>query len=262
MMSHPDACPSSPQPDCHLDRIRFAELCAVRSLFPACATVLEIGGGNGFQAAVLASWGFSVISIDIDTQGTWTHRYFDVVGYDGTVIPVENRKIDVIFSSNVLEHISQTDLMSLFAQMRRVLASGGFAVHLMPSPAWRIFTMLAHYPWLVVRVMRGSKAVGGMAQPTLAAVTKRRGLRGLIARALWPAPHGEYPSSIVELFAYREQAWRRRFEAGGFEIMRCYPAGVFYTGYTLFPRLSISWRQALAKLLGSACKVYVVKPAA
>ena len=260
-MSHQlDVSAPAPQPDCYLDRVRYAELCAVRSMFPERGTVLEVGGGNGYQAAVLTSWGLQVISIDIDTQGTWTQRYFNVVGYDGKVIPVENGKVDVVFSSNVLEHIPQTDLMSLFAEMRRVLAPKGFLIHILPSPVWRFWTMMAHYPWLLARLVRGSKTEAGIALPTLAATANRRGWLGLVKRALWPAPHGEYPSSVAELFAFRENAWRERFEAGGFEIVCCCSTGIFYTGYTLFPRLPMSWRRCLARLLGSACKIHVVKP--
>lgn len=244
----------------YLDRLRYAELCSVRSLFPDSGSVLEIGGGNGYQAAVLKSWGLAVVSIDIEPQGAWTERYFDVVGYDGKTIPIADGKVDVIFSSNVLEHIAEDALQALFTDMRRVLVPGGFAVHLVPTPVWRLWTIMAHYPWLILRVVRGTPSGEGMVQPSVAAAIQRRGLLGLLKRALWPAPHGEYPSSLAELSAFRERAWCNRFAAGGFAVYQCYPAGIFYTGYTLFPRLPMSWRRFLSKLLGSACKVHVVKP--
>jgi len=250
----------TPHSGSYLDRVRYAELCSVRSLFPAGGSVLEIGGGNGYQAAILKSWGLAVVSIDIDTQGAWTERYFDVVSYDGKNIPIADGKVDVIFSSNVLEHIAEDALQALFVEMHRVLASGGFAVHLVPTPVWRLWTIMAHYPWLILRAIRGTPSEKGMVQPSMAAVIQRRGLAGLLKRALWPAPHGEYPSSFTELFAFRESAWRQRFAAGGFTVTRCYPAGLFYTGYTLLPGLPMSWRRALSRLLGSACKVYVLAP--
>lgn len=250
----------TPHSGSYLERVRYAELCSVRSLFQDNGSVLEIGGGNGYQAAVLKSWGLQVVSIDVDTQGTWTERYFDVVGYDGKTIPIADGKVDVIFSSNVLEHIAEDDLRGLFADMHRVLAPGGFAVHLVPTPVWRLWTIMAHYPWLILRGIRRTSGGEGMVQPSVAAVIQRRGLLGLLKRALWPAPHGEYPSSLAELPAFRERAWRKRFAAGGFAVYQCYPAGIFYTGYTLLPCLPMSWRRFLSKLLGSACKVYVVKP--
>jgi SAM-dependent methyltransferase len=250
----------TPHSGSYLDRVRYAELCSVRSLFPDSGSVLEIGGGNGYQAAVLKSWGLQVVSIDVDTQGIWTERYFDVTGYDGKTLPVADRTVDVIFSSNVLEHIAEDALQALLTEMRRALAPGGFAVHLVPTPVWRLWTIMAHYPWLILRVIRRTSGGEGMVQPSVASVIQRRGLRGLLKRALWPAPHGEYPSSFAELFAFRERAWRERFDAGGFTVTQCYPAGIFYTGYTLLPRLPMSWRRFMSKLLGSACKVYVVKP--
>ncbi len=252
----------APHPGSYLDRVRYAELCAVRSLFPDSGSVLEIGGGNGYQAAVLNSWGLQVVSIDVDTQGAWTGRYFDVVGYDGKTIPIADGTVDVIFSSNVLEHIAEDALQALFAEMRRVLAPGGFAVHLVPTPGWRLWTIMAHYPWLILRVIRGTSGGEGMVQPSAAAVIQRRGVMGLLKRALWPAPHGEYPGSFAELFAFRQGAWRQRFAAGGFNVTRCYPTGLFYTGYTLLPRLPMSWRRFLSKLLGSACMIYIARPRA
>lgn len=250
----------TPHSGSYLDRVRYAELGSVRSLLPPASHILEIGGGNGYQAAVLASWGLAVVSIDVDTQGAWTERYFDVSGYDGKTIPIADGKVDVIFSSNVLEHIAESDLQALFIEMRRVLIPGGFAVHLVPTPVWRLWTSMAHYPWLILRVIKGASSDKGLAQPNAMAVIQRRGLLGLLKRALWPAPHGEYPGSLAELFAFRERAWRKRFSAGGFTVVRCYPAGLFYTGYTLLPHLPMSWRRFLSKLLGSACKVYVLTP--
>ncbi|MBI5862205.1 MAG: class I SAM-dependent methyltransferase [Rhodocyclales bacterium] len=150
----------APEQASYLDWIRYVELCSVRSLFPDNGSVLEIGGGNGYQAAVLKSWGLAVVSIDIDTQGAWTKRYFDVVGYDGKTIPIADGKVDVIFSSNVLEHIAEDALQALFTDMRRVLVPGGFAVHLVPTPVWRLWTIMAHYPWLILRVIRGTPRGG------------------------------------------------------------------------------------------------------
>lgn len=252
---------ATPVPESHLDQIRYAELCAVRSIFHEHGKVLEIGGGNGYQAAVLASWGFDVTSIDVDTEGVWTRRHFNVTEYDGKLIPVGNGAIDVVFSSNVLEHVSRTELGILFSEMRRVLALGGIAVHILPSPVWRFWTMMAHYPWLISRLFRDAKTGFGIGLPTFAESVNRRGLLSLLKRACWPAPHGEYPSSGAELFAFRENVWRKRFETGGFEIISSHPIGIFYTGYTVIPSLPMSWRRFLAKLLGSACKIYVVRPA-
>lgn len=247
-------------PKNQLERVRHAELDAIRQFFPDRCRILEIGGGNGYQAAVLASWGFEVRSIDVDTEGGWTKRYFDVARYDGKTLPVADGTVDVVFSSNVLEHIAEDTLQALFTEMRRVLAPEGFALHLVPTPVWRLWTSLAHYPWLALRVVRGAPQNEGIVLPGVASVVRRRGWTDLIKRALWPAPHGEYPGSFAELFAFRERAWRKRFEAGGFSVTHCYPAELFYSGYTLLPCLPMAWRRGLSRLLGSACKVYILKP--
>jgi ubiquinone/menaquinone biosynthesis C-methylase UbiE len=68
---------------------------------------------------------------------------FAVKFYDGKNIPFPNESLDVIFSSNVLEHVQ--DLKSLQAAIRRVLKPSGYCIDLMPSATWRFWTILAHY---------------------------------------------------------------------------------------------------------------------
>lgn len=71
-------------------------------------------------------------------------------------------------------------------------------------------------------------------------------------------PHS---SNYLERIRYAKLcSVRSLLPAGGFTVVRFYPAGLFYTGYTLLPRLPMSWRRLLSRLLGSACKIYVVKP--
>ena len=74
---------------------RRAELAAVERFFAPTSRVLEIGGGSGWQASIMASWGCDVQSIDIEPHAKPHHP---VARYDGRAIPFETATFDIVFS--------------------------------------------------------------------------------------------------------------------------------------------------------------------
>ncbi|HUT31517.1 MAG TPA: methyltransferase domain-containing protein [Sedimentisphaerales bacterium] len=90
--------------------LRGQELAALKEwLAPKAAQqarLLEMGGGDGFLAQRLAEMGFQVVSIDPEPRSP---AYFAVAKGDCTKLEFEDNSFDVIFSSNVLEHISDLD---------------------------------------------------------------------------------------------------------------------------------------------------------
>lgn len=241
--------------------IRTAELDAVRSLFAPGSDVLELGGGTGWQAKHIASWGQNVQSIDV-IEGIAEH--YPVVLYDGVNIPCADRSIDLIFSSNVLEHV--TSRPALFKDMKRVLRQDGYAVHVVPSASWRFWTSLVHYPYQVKRLARlatGSPRGGEPAQQNdshVAPPASKNALFRKLRNALVAPPHGVDESVLKEMYAYSRWGWRSCFKAQGFEIVREFRAGVLYTGYGIAPFVGMGARRLLSRLFGSSCHVFVVKP--
>jgi protein-L-isoaspartate O-methyltransferase len=57
------------------------ELERVRSWFKPASKVLEIGGGNGYQAGIISSWGCAVVAVDVACPRGETYR--KSVLYDG-----------------------------------------------------------------------------------------------------------------------------------------------------------------------------------
>src|SRR4051812_48480010 len=103
----------------YLDSLRAAELKLVLSLFPPKgARVLEIGAGRGHQAALLRQSGFDVEAIELK-DSPYQERLFPVANYDGSTIPFADRSFDVVYSSNVLEHIPHLD--RIHSEILRVL---------------------------------------------------------------------------------------------------------------------------------------------
>lgn len=242
--------------DC-LARIRREELVRVAGRLASGTRLLEIGGGNGWQARLLADMGCEVSSIDVDPVGTWNTRHFPVLHYDGTHIPFGDGEFDRVFSSNVLEHVQ--DVAALLRDTRRVLKPGGIAVHIVPSPAWRFWTSLTHYPYVGQVLLGGGAARGADAAQAVEAAVAKRGWRYLIGRALFDGPHGISPSAIHELAHFSRRRWRSAFENAGFKVREDFPVGLFYTGHMLFARLSMNSRSAMSRVLGSACRAFVLE---
>lgn len=234
-----------------LDEIRRAELAAVLDLFPPRARVLEFGAGTGKQAAELESAGFEVAAIDIASSNYAGHRVFPVVDFDGKIIPFADGSFDVVFSSNVLEHIR--DLPPIQKEIKRVLVKGGVAIHILPTHRWRIWTSLAAIPRLIQSV---GAAVRAPSRQSGSQFVRQAYV------ALYQPRHGERGHALTELWTFSPRFWRFHFRQNGFEIEQERDVGIFYSGELLFgPRLSMDRRIAMAGFLGGACHVFKVRPA-
>jgi SAM-dependent methyltransferase len=249
---------------CSFHDIRTAELAGLRDLIPTGSSVLELGGAQGAHAAQLSSWGCRVLSIDLPGRDKTSEQAFPVQDYDGRSIPARNGEFDVVFSSNVLEHV--VELPPLLCEVRRVLRRDGRAIHLMPTPAWRFWTSVTHYASIAQFVFgratgRQPQMLGYFEGPAPLLVLQQRGVWHAVKRASLPGAHGQYKSSLHELFRYSRLAWSRVFRSAGFAIETIRGNGIFYAGYGLLPSLTLRQRRVLARILGSACHAYVTTPA-
>jgi SAM-dependent methyltransferase len=244
-------------------RLRGAEIETVRSLFGPDLRVLEIGGGSGYQASILASWGCDVVSLDIPERENPPKEYYTVQDYDGVNIPFPDESYDRVLSSNVLEHVRS--LSPLLEEMHRVLKPEGLAVHILPSSTWRLWTSVSHYGYVVKYLLRYlSKSplpMPGLSTrvPTVTRIVTTHGPSRAVRRALYSPPHGEYPNALSELYYYSKRRWVRVFSNNGFEVKRIANTGLFYTGYLLFPESSLNARRRMSLILGSACNIFVMR---
>jgi SAM-dependent methyltransferase len=237
-----------------LEQLRRTELEQVRAHFVPGARVLDFGGGSGFQAAIIASWGCDVSSIDIAGRPPEPKRYFDVIDYDGTTIPFADATFDVVFSSNVLEHVAH--LPRLLGELRRVMKPAGTAIHVLPSPAWRFWTIVTHYPFLVKVALGLQQLPGSAPGADTSAAVQQMGMGTAVRRALYPNAHGEYPGALAELYYFAARRWRRVFEKHGFAVIERRSNELFCTGHTVLPGMSIEQRHKLARSLGSSCNIF------
>jgi SAM-dependent methyltransferase len=240
-----------------LNKLRVAELDLVAEDLRSATKLLEFGAGTGAQAKSLSSRGFEVVAIDLPQSGYAELRVYPILEYDGRLIPIPTGTIDVVFSSNVLEHID--NLPVTFTEFHRVTRSGGYGVHIMPSVAWRMWTLLAGVPTSIVSVIYLFR---GILYPEPGFTSRQSFLRYFktMFAALLPIGHGTSWEGISELWTFSTMAWKSKFRRNGFEVLSCRPIGIFHTGHmVLGSKISISTRKKLSRWLGSAANIYVVR---
>ncbi len=244
----------------HLKIIRQHELQQALRYFPASGRILEIGAGAGWQAQWLSHQGYEVTAVDIPESQYLQSRVFPIILYDGINLPFPDNSFDIIFSSNVLEHIP--DPNKLDREFKRVLRPNGTAVHIVPTSTWRLWTILTHH-FYICRLVIGyikiqvltdsSKAIGQFNQSSHLSRVE------IFSRLLWPPRHGECGTAIYELYLFSKKSWLRHFRSCGWTMKGCYPAGLFYTGNQIFySRLNTSIRSKLSKLLGSSSTIFLL----
>lgn len=189
--------------------------------------ILEIGGGLPIQAAMLSRFSERFLCLDLlQSTGIWNTdvekrvklieaacaREVILVYGDAQYIPLLNDSVDVIYSSNVLEHIK--DVHSCLSENYRVLKKGGLAIHVVPAPIGVFGMFYKHYTCLLFRILlravRFLKQRLGLRDKTATRVndaefilTKEGGNRGLLKKIkanLFPPVHGEYYKSHLDEF--------------------------------------------------------------
>jgi SAM-dependent methyltransferase len=247
----------------HLDALRRAELDTIASFFPTGARILEIGAGTGKQALELQRRGFEVTAIEVADSNYAAHRVFPIKDYDGRTIPLRDGSVDLVFSSNVLEHVEH--LSRMHAEIRRVLAPGGACIHVLPTHTWRFWTTLTSY---LEAISFFVSSVPQLLPQSVPSATEMRRLRAAWYRTArhtvglcFPRRHGARGNVVSELWLFHPRWWRRNFQDNGFAVIAEGPVGLFYTGEVLLGlRLGLAKRKRLARVLGSSCHFFKLVP--
>lgn len=208
-----------------LAEIREHELSLFADYLPGRGAILEIGAGTGCQSMLLNKKGYRVDAIDIPRGVYGEHRVWPVKEYDGINIPYGDSFFDCVFSSNTLEHIPNP--LRFQREILRVLKHGGMAIHLIPSPFWRIYSMLSHplRYWTI------------------------------------PPAHGTLATDpFSEIYFFSAKYWVGLFRKAGFEALEVRPNSLFYTGnYILGKRLSLRDRERISRFAGNSSNIYFLR---
>lgn len=249
-----------------LQCIREYELSRVLPLIPSGSTILEVGAGAGWQAKVLAEKGFSVVAIDSRGSLYAQNRVWPIIEYDGINMPFLNNQFDVVFSSNVLEHIFHAQQFQ--AEIKRVLKPGGIAIHVLPTASWRFWTNVCHYPYLAKRLLElfffssCSENAINIDATGAAEKAQKRNLLNKFRAVLLPSRHGEEGNCVSEIYLFSRFRWIKLFQSTGWVVEVYYPNRLFYTGYSILAlNLSLRLRHLASYMLGSSCQIFRLRKA-
>jgi SAM-dependent methyltransferase len=247
-----------------LTKIREFEINFAIEHFGNKNVVLELGAGAGWQSQFLKSRGFDIHAIDIDQTNYKEYQVFPVTSYDGFNIPFKDRFFDIVFSSNVLEHISHLNI--IHGEINRVLKDDGICVHILPTHTWRFWTSLTHYfaiPKNLNIYLKNffSKSTRNKNELNFDKLEKNEGFSfDKVVNLFFSSRHGERGNRLSEFLFFHPKWWIKNFEENGYQITKHGGVGLFYTGHNIFgEKLSINTRRKLAIFFGSACHIYQAK---
>lgn len=238
------------------EKLRVIELRTIKDYFKPGQNILEIGGDTGLQANVLSSMGCMVRSIDIKNERPNRSKYFPVETYDGYNIPFAENTFDIVFSSNVLEHIRELD--KILFEIKRVLKPSGLAIHIIPSLYWLLWSYITFYPSqiikLIMKINEGSHRDTNYQSDKFSCPKKKH-----IINYLLPPKHGSAGNLVTQLCYFRVSRWIKVFRNNGFFVKCVIENRLFYTGnHILKDSLPIRLRKKMALFLGSAANIFIM----
>jgi SAM-dependent methyltransferase len=247
--------------------LRLAELdnsIALLRRYQQGVRLLEIGAGTGWQAQALSEVGFDVEAVDLPAESAISNhahaREWPILDYDGRHLPFADCSFDVVYSSNVLEHV--VDLDTLMAEMRRVLRPDGVALHVLPNCVWRLLSILSFYPAVVVDAVGWLKRTGA-SKPTSGASPQNKSLIRNLFRRIIPHAHGSAGTPLTELARFSKRSWDRYFTSHRWEVLHHGNNGILASGdYLLDAALPMSLRRKIGEAVGGIAHVYLLRPEA
>src|SRR3989344_2118103 len=228
---------------------------------------LEVGAGDGYQTALLASHIDSLISSDLNFKRIRDSLKVPNVKYKtidadaiGGVFGAGT--FNFIFSSNVLEHLR--DPRHFLCATQEMLSSDGYAVHIIPSRHIKMLYLLFYYPHLaflaldrILGKLKGEQFFRGteINLENNINIVQAKTYSSRIRKFLLPSVHGNFQSHREEYVAFGKNQWRRLFVEAGYTVVT-YARGPAFSGYGF----GISYGAKLLERLGvSSEHIFILK---
>lgn len=208
--------------------------------------ILEIGGGDGYQANMLSKLNYDVTSIDLNPK---TPQFFNVKKIYSTKLDFPNESFDIIFSSNVIPHIK--DLESIFSETKRILKKDGLIIHIVPSTWWSIQTNFWHYIFIPIYLKKSLFKRFRSTNKKNESQKSKTDLKQIDQsieskfKQLFFHPLGEHTSFIHEIYNFSKYFWKKLFLKNDFKIVAVVHGPYVASGYGVFKMKFINIRKLL-----------------
>ncbi|MCK5477105.1 MAG: class I SAM-dependent methyltransferase [Candidatus Aenigmarchaeota archaeon] len=201
------------------------------------ANGLEIGSGNCYQSNFLKKKFSFLISTEYDKNAIDKKNLKDILFLlcDAQNLCFKKNKFNVIYSSNVFEHIPNKH--EALKEMTRVLKDDGVMIHIMPSRTWKILNFFGHYLNLLRSVI--IMLILKKEKPPEKTINKKENVeeKKKIMRFFIPPIHGTYKTHFEEYICFGKNRWIVFFEKNNMKIEKIIKMPL-YSGYMFgFERL-------------------------
>jgi len=215
--------------------------------------ILEIGGKDGYLAKKIENWGYEVISIDINPSS----KYFNVKNMDATNLKFKSNSFDIIFSSQVIAHIKNKNL--LFQEINRVIKNDGLIIHIVPSSWWSLITNFWYYILLPKRLFKKINVKTNTEINTeINNHNKSIKAKNRLMNLLFYHPLGTDKSFFIEIFKFSKNSWSKMFILNNCKIISKINGPMSYSGLSIFKNSGHKIRKFTAKQIPSS-HIFIMK---
>ena len=196
--------------------------------------VLDLGAGEGSSSYRLSSISDGVVAADYDLSrlSRIESDKVDKIVCDAEYLSFKEKQFDLIFSSNLLEHVPDPNLV--LRNIYRILSDDGILIITVPNRIWKILSLIFFYPnqfcVLAKKLFDPSKNINDL---NLNSNISTQNRYGFIRRNIWPVPHGINRSNRVEFIAFGRKQWLGIMNNSDFEISKEIENMPLYSGYPL-----------------------------
>lgn len=231
------------------------------------STALELGCGSGKYSKCLARYCNRLVALEYDAKKITEksdRKITFVVGDAQNLSRFSEGQFDLVFSSNLIEHLREID--RCMSECRRVVADDGLIIHTVPNRIWKVCHLALYYPFMGRDLLRRITkqevtprvdACKDSAEPLLDDNLRPIMKRPLLRKLLLPEPHGVSRSNWREFVNWGQRHWIDIFQRNGLKVIKTvrFP---FYFGYGYSFRMLL---RAGNQLRLSASTGYVLRKA-
>lgn len=225
---------------------------------------LELGCGSGAYSKYLAYYCKQLIAMEYNERRLTAKsdkKTTFIIGDAHELSQFGNNEMDLIFSSNLIEHLPDID--KCLVECRRVIKQDGQIIHTVPNRTWKFFHLLLYYPFaakvLLLRLFSAKRAA-----ELLESISPEAGYDSSlrpqasafsVKNHLFPKTHGISKSHYGEFKKWGQRHWINTFKRNGLEVAEIVKLP-FYFGWGFNFRLILR----LGNYLGmSSSTAYVLR---